>query len=93
MAKKLQVLGAEVEKVTGTKGANKGVEFQIPKAQCVLHMEDGSQKVGVLNLPKDVPLPKPGFYSATTDIAADFSGKIVAVVTGLVPLPAAGVKV
>ena len=92
MAKRLQVLGSEVEVVMGTKGANKGVEFRIPKAQCVLHLEDGSQKVGVLNLPKDLPLPKPGFYTATTDVAADFSGKIVAVITGLIAVPVVPAK-
>jgi hypothetical protein len=85
MAQRIEVVAFEVKKVVSKKEASKGQEFTIPEAQCILHGENGERRVGVLNLPKDHPTVKPGFYRPTFKITAGFDGKLFAGIDTLIP--------
>ena len=80
---KVEVLAYEVKSGTSKKS---GSAYSIPEAQCVLHGEDGSKKVGVLNLPKDHPAVKPGMYTPTFKVVCGFDGKMFGSIDTLIPL-------
>ena len=85
---KIEVLFYEVKKVVSKQEKTRGQEYTIPEAQCVLHGDDGKRSVGVLNLPKDHPVVKPGFYTPMFELRAGFEGKLFAIVAALVPVKA-----
>lgn len=85
---RIEVLSYEVKTVTSKKGATAGQTFTIPEAQCVLHFEGGDRKVGVLNLPKDHPAVRPGFYTPTFKLASGMDGKVYASIDTLIPVKA-----
>src|SRR5258708_34572577 len=86
MAQKIEVLSYEVKEVVSKKVGTAGQKFSIPEAQCVVHEDGGVRKVCILNLPKDHPVVKPGFYSPTFKLVVGFEGKGFAAIDTLVPL-------
>jgi hypothetical protein len=85
MATRIQVLSFEVKSVTSKKKDTAGTVYTTPEAQCVVHFDGAAPKVGVLNLPKDHPQVKPGFYAPTFKIAVGFDGKVFGTIDTLLP--------
>ena len=57
--------------------------WNMQTCQCVIHDEDGSKAVGEMVLPKDMAIPKIGFYDAEFKIGVDFSKKVTGFLVGL----------
>jgi len=85
MATRIEVLSYEVKSVTSKKKDTAGQVFTIPEAQCVIHQEGLPPKVGVMNLPKDHPAVKRGFYTPTFRVAVGFDGKVFGAIDTLIP--------
>jgi len=85
MATRIQVLSYEVKSVTSKKKDTAGQIFTIPEAQCVVHADGHPAKVGVMNLPKDHPAVKPGYYTPTFRVAIGFDGKVFGAIDTLIP--------
>ena len=85
---KIEVLHYEVKTGVAKKTGN---AYSIPEAQCVVINDDGSRRVGIINLPKDHPVVKPGIYTPTYRVVqafGDMAGKLVAQIDTLVPVKA-----
>lgn len=86
----LQILLVNVKEGTAKKTGN---AYKISEAHCVLRDENGNASaVGVLNVPKSLEAAAvPGTYSASFALEAptygENQGKIVATLSGLVPVP------
>lgn len=78
MQKRLQILFAEPRE---GKSKRTGNDYKMIVCQCVLHGE--KPLVGELVLPKDHPMPVPGVYDATFELAVDFEKRIGARVVSL----------
>ncbi|MBA2676136.1 cellulose synthase [Ramlibacter sp.] len=82
---------------TGT-AKKSGQPYSISEAHCVLRDESGKAgAVGVLTVPKALEeVAKPGLYTASFTLEAptygENAGKIVAALSGLVPIPASALK-
>ena len=90
----------EVLLVTVKSGKSKktGNDYAISEAHCVLRNDDGTPgAVGVLMVPKALEaVTKPGLFTAAFGLqAASYGpdqGRIVAVLTGLTPIPPGALK-
>jgi hypothetical protein len=75
-----------------------GQPYSISEAHCVLRNDDGTPgAVGVLVVPKILEaVAKPGLFTASFGLQAasygEQQGRIVAVLTGLTPVPANAVR-
>lgn len=86
----------EILLVTVKSGKSKktGNDYAISEAHCVLRNQDGTPgAVGVLVVPKNLEeVAKPGLFTASFGLIAgsygETQGRIVAVLAGLVPIPA-----
>ena len=89
----LDILLVTVKSGTAKKS---GQPYSISEAHCVLRNEDGSPgAVGVLVVPKALePVAKPGLFTAAFALQAasygEQQGRIVAVLSGLVPVVGKG---
>ncbi len=90
----------EILLVTVKEGKAKktGNDYKIYEAHCVLLKDDGTPgAVGVLNIPKALEtVAKPGKFTAAFGLEAstfgDNAGKIIAVLSGLTPLPPGAIR-
>ncbi len=91
----LEILVINVKAGTSKKS---GAAYSIPEAQCVLRNDDGTVAgVGVLVIPKALEEhAKPGIFTGSFALeAASYGpdqGRIVARLTGLVPVPPNAIK-
>lgn len=83
MQKRLQILFAEEKSGKSKKSGN---DYKMTVCQCILTGE--KPQVGELVLPKDHPLPVPGHYDATFELAVDYDKRIGARVVALHPVVA-----
>lgn len=90
----------EILLVTVKSGNSKktGNPYSISEAHCILRNEDGTPgAVGVLVVPKALEaVAKPGSFTASFGLVAgafgEQQGRIVAVLAGLVPVPAGALR-
>ena len=91
----LEILLVSVK--SGISGKTK-LPYSISEAHCVLRNDDGTPgAVGVLIVPKALePVAKPGMFTANFGLQAasygEQQGRIVAMLTGLTPVPAGAVR-
>jgi hypothetical protein len=88
---KLQILSVETREGTSKKS---GAAYKMVVAQCAVHDEDGTLKVGELVVPKELPQDiKPGFYDAVFKVGVSMDKKVGGLLVGLkaiaAPKPAA----
>lgn len=89
----IQVL--KVNDVRSGTSKKTGQPWEMQDAECLLLKETGEvDQVGVLDIPKGLrEHVKPGHFTASFALRRSMmSGKIEAVLTGLVPLPAGALK-
>lgn len=89
MQKTIEILEVNPAK-TGTSKAGK--PFSITECECIVNGSDGTRKVGVLTLGRNIDAAtiKPGIYLGTFDISVSYKDrKIGAEIVALVPATAA----